>query len=282
MSPVRRVLAAVLSAGLLVGGIAVTEPAGAAGENVLVVASADPTYVADVVAGLTGTGVFASVTSLDLDCGGTDTIDETSLVGIDSVLVMADCGWPDADALGDLMADFVDGGGHVVETTFTLYCATSGSGLGGRWAADGYGALQGNLACDQLDGDGPLGLTPVIADSPLLAGVDDFSGGDSSYRNTVDVAADATLVATWDDPDSTPLLAAKTVGTASVVGLNFYPPSTGIRADFWDATTDGWTLLANALEGAAIAPVEPPVVPPVEPPVAPPVVPVVAPPNFTG
>jgi hypothetical protein len=97
----------------------------------------------------------------------------------------------------------------------------------------------------------------VVPGSPLLAGVESFNGGESSYRNTVDVAPTATLIANWDDEFTTPFLAVSSAKAGVVVGLNFYPPSSDIREDFWDASTDGWTLLANAL-GAGVTPPPPP------------------------
>ena len=39
-----------------------------------------------------------------------------------------------------------------------------------------------------------------------------------------------------------------------MVALNFYPPSSDARADFWDATTDGWVLQANALNFTCTTP----------------------------
>jgi len=269
---VARVVALALALTVLaVGGV---RPAGAAGPSVLLVYSAysaQSDHSTNVADGLTATGQVGTVTTFD---GGAATPSASDLVGIDVVMVMADGGWNDNAALGDLLADFVDAGGTVVETTFTLYCAGV-MGLAGRWASGGYGALIGpNPDCpNQLDGDGPLGFVATDASSPLLAGVTTFNGGTSSYRNVVGVAPGATLVARWDDEDDTPFAAWTAAHTGCVVGLNFYPPSSDASEDFWDATTDGFVLQANAVNFACGATPPPP---PPEP------EPVVVEPTFTG
>lgn len=251
-------------------------PAGAATNRVLVIAAADVDYVADVVAGLQATGGYAAVDVVNFEDG--DTLDPAVLATYDAALVMADSSWPDADVLGTQMADFVDAGGRVVVSVFTLYCAGDGSGLGGRWATGNYGALVGDVTCEQIDDDGPLGIIPVIPDSPFLVGGLSFDGGSSSYRNTVDVGVGATLVATWDDGADTPFLAFKAVGTGFVVGLNFFPPSSTVRADFWTAGSGGFELLVNALGAVGPEPTTTTTAAPTTTTTAPPVVA----PAFTG
>jgi hypothetical protein len=94
---------------------------------------------------------------------------------------------------------------------------------------------------------GVLSLVPVDPSHPLLAGVDDFSGGSSSYHaEAARPAPSASLVAEWSDGDALVAVHVPS-GAGSVVALNFYPPSSDARADFWDASTDGAALLANAL-----------------------------------
>ena len=96
--------------------------------------------------------------------------------------------------------------------------------------------------------------------SPLLAGVTSFNGGSSSYRNDTVIAPGAVLIANWEDEFPTPFEAYTDAHAGCVVALNFYPPSSDARADFWDATTDGWVLQANALNFTCTTP------PPPEPP----------------
>ena len=250
-------VALVLGLAATVGAVgrAPTASAGV-GPSVLLIHSMQPADADDVVAGLTATGRFSSVTAFAATAA---TPVASDLDGIDVVIAAADGGFLDNDAIGELLADFVDAGGTVVETTFTLYCPEQ-SGLGGRWATGAYSALVGpSPACpDQLDGDGPFGLVPVVANSPLLAGVTSVSGGEESYRNLVTVAPGAILVANWNDEASTPFAAFTTAHPGCVVALNFFPVSDEETTGGWDDTTDGWVLLANgATFGCASPPPDP-------------------------
>src|SRR5205085_1136784 len=46
------------------------------------------------------------------------------------------------------------------------------------------------------------------------------------------------------------LIGTRLLGNARVAGINFFPPSSDASSDFWDSTTDGDVILANALEWA--------------------------------
>lgn len=227
--------------GLLAGLSALLSPglvarAQAASGNVLICATND--YANDVQSKLSASGKFSSV---DLfDCGS-DTPSVSKMKNYSAVFVFSDDSFADPTALGDNMAAYVQAGGHIVEATFNWDVGP----IGGNWQSGGYSPL--NFNGDQLDGDGPLTLVPVDAGSPLLAGVSSFSGGTSSYRNDATLASGATLVARWNDSAQTPLVAVKNC----TVALNFYPPSTGARSDFWDASTDGVRLMTNALQYCA-------------------------------
>jgi hypothetical protein len=83
-----------------------------------------------------------------------------------------------------------------------------------------------------------------------------FNGGTSNYRSTsIAPVAGATLVANYSD--DVPLVAYK----GSVVALNFYPPSSDARSDFWVSSTDGAKLLVNALRFQATPAATPAAVP---------------------
>jgi hypothetical protein len=230
----------------------------AAGPNVLLIQAIGPDYTANVIAGLDATGQVGTITDFDASAA---TPTASDFDGIDVAYVISDDGWADSAALGDAIAEFVDGGGRVVESTFSLYCPEDSLGVSGRWVDDGYGAMVNpNPDCDQRDSDGPLGSVPVVPASPLLAGVTSFNGGTSSYRNDAVIAPGAVLIANWEDEFPTPFEAYTDAHAGCVVALNFYPPSSDARADFWDATTDGWVLQANALNFTCTTP------PPPEPP----------------
>ncbi len=205
-------------------------------QSVLLVSATS--YITDVQSKLQGTGEFTSVDVYDAGAG-------TPLIGdltpYDAIFVISDGGFADSVALGDVVADYTDLGGGVVTGVFSQHSLGSPLRMEGRFDTGGYSAYvgsgQGNAANQ--------GLVATIPGHSLLNNVASFNGGTAGYRNTVVLEAGATLVATWDDGE--PLVAFNTTNGSSVVGLNFYPPSTDIRADFWDASTDGVALMSNAL-----------------------------------
>ncbi len=189
--------------------------------------------VSDVHSKLTGTGDFSTVDMLN--CGaGTPSV--ATLQGYSGVLVYTNDLFSDSAALGNNLADYVDGGGTVVIATFALY-------------NDPYLGVQGRLLSGNYLPFTPGGqtqgteetLVPDVPGSSLLNGVSSFDGGTSSYQNVVSLTSGATQVAHWTGGN--PLVAYK----GRVVGLNLFPPSTDARVDFWKANTNGAQLMANAL-----------------------------------
>ena len=81
---------------------------------------------------------------------------------------------------------------------------------------------------------------------PLLSGVRSFAG---KYRlSHAQSAKGAQIVAKWKD--GKPLVTFKS-SPFPVVDLNFYPVSKRKSSNGWDNKTDGWKLMANALEWSA-------------------------------
>jgi hypothetical protein len=219
--------------------------------DVAVYSAGSLSNLADVVskvqaasAGSLGAVVGHSLCNAQIPCEPTPTLAE--LQAYTAVLVYSEAPLFDSVAFGNVLADYVDAGGTVVVATFGYNNNTYG--LGGRLLTNAYlpvtpaGQVQGTLRS----------LVPIQPGHPLLQGVSSFNGGSSSYRNIVSLAPGATLVAIWNDAADTPLIAVK----GHVVALNFYPVSSTARADFWDASTDGGRIMANALRwGLGIDPV---------------------------
>ncbi len=206
--------------------------------RVLVVhAVPNPAYETDIITKLVAFGIFATVDGFD---AGSATPSLVTLQGYDVALVVKDSNFDDIPALGNVLADFVDGGGGVVVTHFTF----EGGELTGRFLTDNYFAIDPGFD----DSGGPFGMTPLIP-HPILTGVTTFSGGTSSYRpENATVAAGATVVAEWADGNNTPLIVVRVVNGHRRCDLGFYPPTddTG-RANFVDSTTDALRIVANAL-----------------------------------
>jgi uncharacterized repeat protein (TIGR01451 family) len=165
----------------------------------------------------------------------------SQLQGYQAVLAYSDANFSDAIGLGNVLADYVDQGGGVVLATFAFY-DVGDVGIQGRLKTGGYLPF---TTGNQNSGSG-LTLVKDLPQHPLLFAVNSFNGGSSSYHNSpIAITAGATLVASWSNGQ--PLVGAKQAGAGRVVGLNFFPPSSNARSDFWAAATDGGRLMANAL-----------------------------------
>ena len=129
---------------------------------------------------------FADVAAVDLfDAGGsTPTIDD--LVPYDGVLVIANFPFGDKVALGDVLADYVDQGGGVVQTLASFIDPFN---IGGRFLDEGYSPF--------TLGSGPLGFSNLgnfDAGHPIMAGVAAATG---DLLGATTLAPGAEWVADW-------------------------------------------------------------------------------------
>lgn len=197
---------------------------------------------ADVQAKVAATGLFTQVDTFNV-ASATPSLAE--LLNYDAILVYSDTGFQDNVAIGDVLADYMDQGGGVVVCTFVFW-DQYGLGLRGRIKSQGYLPF---TQASQSQG-ARLSLVKDIPNDPILSGVDTLDGGSASYHNaSITTTAGSTLVAHWSNGQ--PLVATKATSGRRIVGLNFYPPSTDSRGDFWVASTDGGRLMGNALLWAA-------------------------------
>jgi len=197
----------------------------------------------DIQGKIDSTGLFSQVDAFMVS-GGYPVPTLVELQQYDAVLVYSDSSFNDSAALGDVLADYMDDGGGVVMATFAFW-TPGGLGIGGRISTAGYLPF---TQAGQENGT-PLTLVADLPSHPILNGVGSFNGGTSSYHNTIDLAAGATLIAHWSN--DYPLVATKEPTAGRIVGLNFFPPSTDARGDFWDSSTDGALLMANSLVWAS-------------------------------
>jgi hypothetical protein len=198
----------------------------------------------DTQARIFASGLFASVDILDA-AAGTPTLQQFQ--AYDAVLVWSNTGFQDSVLLGDTLADYVDGGGGVVVAVFANAIASSTLSIQGRWQGayevieDQTGATSSSAAT--------LGLVH-LPQHPIMAGVNTFDGGSSSFRPTVTTLTPGSLsIAEWSDGR---ILVAQGANPKRV-DLGFYPPSNACFSHFWNAATDGAVMLANSLHFAATA-----------------------------
>ncbi len=123
---------------------------------------------------------------------GTPTLAE--LQAYDTVIVLANNAFSDPVAMGDVLADYVDAGGTVVQTVPTFFDpGGNGWGLQGRFMDEGYSPFIGTG-----DWFSYAELGAYDPGHPIMAGVTFAS---DSLRQVMDLSPKAELVASWTDDE---------------------------------------------------------------------------------
>ena len=220
-------------------------PAAASAQKVALVHTDSPTFAADVQSKLLATGAFSQVDLIDAS-SSTPTL--ATLKQYDALLTWSNANFHDGAALGDVLADYVDLGGGVVQAPFSLGTRSIGTApdLDGRWETGGYLPFtEGTLFAA-----GPVTLVPDQPAHPILLGVVDVALIDGFMNAPISLMPGTTLVAHWSNGE--PLVGVRDGPVQGrIVGLNLFPPSSDAQDGFWDATTDGAQLMANALRFVA-------------------------------
>jgi hypothetical protein len=200
-------------------------------------------WLMDIAGGLVATGYFPNVASFNVGAG-TPTLAE--LQAFDAILVFSNVDYADSAALGDVVADYLNAGNGVVTTMFEIGIgggADPPAQMGGAWNASGYNLLPRDVG--QKTGAATLGEVYIPA-HPILHGVDEFDGGNSAWRPiTFDVPETVTRVADWSD--GTPLVMTRLIGGVRRAELAMFPVSGRTLGGAFDAATDGYIMMANAL-----------------------------------
>ena len=172
--------------------------------DVLLVAAADATQIQAMLQ------AYPDINLVDYFDARVATPTLAQLLDYDTVIVMSDFTFADPVAVGDVLADYVDAGGTVVQTVPTFYDpGGNGWGLQGRFVDEGYSPFIGT-------GDWFLwaDLGPFDPSHPIMQGV--TAAGDD-LRQMMDLNAGTDLVAEWTDDE---FVATK----GSVVALNTFLP----------------------------------------------------------
>ena len=144
----------------------------------------------DIQSKIAGTGILAGhmIDTYDLS-GGTPSAGDLS--AYDAILSFSDGSFDNPTLWGDLLADYVDNGGGVLQMTFSWNIDHEG-----RFFDDGYSPLQ---IGDQTSGT-QMGIgTVYCANHPVMWNVNSFDGGTSSYHNTGAYSPGALPIADWED-----------------------------------------------------------------------------------
>ncbi len=170
----------------------------------------------DIVAGQVATGAFSA---FDLFNAHDATPSLAQLQQYDAALVTSDSLFQDPVLLGNLLADYHDGGGRVVLTVFSV-----NGEFGGIQGRFGDPAM-GYLLIEPLPQDQPMDSLGEIAEpnSPLMNGVIAINAM-AAYRSPGKPINGGVVVASWGA--GVPLVVRGVVKGRNRVDLNFYPPPT--------------------------------------------------------
>ena len=142
----------------------------------------------------------------------------------DIVVPFGDTMFIDSDTLGNNLADYVDGGGIVVQYGFSHAGPGDPAGINGRWLTDGYNPYDYS---ENLETN-PFSLGAFNAGHPLMVGVATLN---SDFANVVTPNAAATEVAQNSLGES--LVAYRPVDTHTTVGVTAYVGTAAIQSGDW-------------------------------------------------
>jgi hypothetical protein len=206
-------------------------------------------YAQDVKAKLLGTGNFSTVHTFNISSRVPEL---EGLLEFDVIMLWRNGSFPDPEALGNVLAGFVDAGRGLVMAGNAL---SDISYLAGAFETDEYGVIVPGYI--QYGGQAYLGDVHLTS-HPLMNSITSFDGGLLSYRSISNAITPGSYrVADWTDGN--PLIAAKeNVGASNArrVDLNFFPPTVTDHGRVpWDVNTDGDLIMANAILWVAGAPI---------------------------
>jgi len=170
-------------------------------------------------------GRFTGVDVIDVE---SSTPDLGDLLPYDIVMAWSNYVFADPNALGNVLADYVEAGGAVA---FSQFCLTNNWAMGGRLMSE-YSPLSPGSNYFQ-----PVSLGTYNPSHPIMAGVSALNEG--AYAVDATAIPDAEVVAWWDN--GYPCVAYNGV-MPSVVALNMY-----FGVSYFQIGGDWQMLLANAL-----------------------------------
>lgn len=223
----------------------------------------DPTWHEEIRDKMMCTQLFHRIDIVDVT---TELPTADQLAEYDAVLAYTGPTSPPSDgvALGDLLADFVGGGGGLVLAGGATGSETALAGrlLSQNIAPVSYGtflAFGGNQTVSIVEEYAFL-PGPRAADDPgpirgheAINGVNEIDGGNASWQVTgMVVHPPAVEIATWSTGEPAVVVVeppSDSLGRVAVV--NLYPPSSDSQTDLWEPSTDGEWMLAAAVAWTA-------------------------------
>nr|WP_297525749.1 PEP-CTERM sorting domain-containing protein [uncultured Roseateles sp.] len=201
--------------------------------------------LADVQSKIAATGVVSGVVDVFNVATGTPTL--AMLTAYDAVLVYDESAlvpFASAVQLGNVLADYVDAGGGVVEAGLS-HATAAFKGMQGRFVTANYDVFNTNNNQNTCGGLGHV----TRPDSPLMRDVTRFNGGTSAFCYRLTAKAGAEVVSEWSNGQA--LAGYRMDHNGVVVGLNMFPTSSDVSPGGWNPASDGALLMANSLAFAA-------------------------------
>ena len=195
-------------------------------------------YLENVSEYLVNSGRFASVNTIN-GYETTPTLDE--LQAYDAVGVFSWRNWGDPDAIGDVLADYIDAGGNV----FVAFAANAAAGdlpIGGRFDSENYWLISPNSY--SMSNNYSMG-TVLEPDHFIMTEVDSLISR-SKLNSDALINEDATILAEFED--GTPLIAIGRHNNSLRADISFPFITYAANAAGIDATTDAELLIINAFE----------------------------------
>lgn len=219
--------------------------------NVALLGADSPARADEVRTNLLATGKFNTVTHIPVDAE-TPTLSE--LNQYDAVLVWSNRTFKDfGTPLGNVLDDYIDGGGGVVVAVFAFSQQWRINGDFRFKISGGYYALQHNGGSEHMVPDQTLGAYNAL--HPVMEGVSSFASGSAAFLTSRTPHPDATVVAALSNGD--PLVVERSIDGVRRIDLAFYPPSGLTSTGSWESSTDGALIMANSLVYVADANEEP-------------------------
>ncbi len=179
---------------------------------------------------LSATGLFDSVDGLSVQSSTPALGDLTSY---DAVLVYTNSGPGDPSGLGDVLADYVDAGGHLVICTYGFSTPWE---ITGRIVTPGYSPLINLGTNGSVSGD----IVAVVPSDPIFTSID--LGSLTYFHNTNFAHPGLDIGATLLANDGAGILMIARNSSGNVYGANLFPGTivSGNNTEFYD-------LIANML-----------------------------------
>lgn len=215
-------------------------PTGASTVRVNVIAASDPsTYVTDVVTKITSarSSLYPSKTlTITQNNSSTYTGSDLTTANYDCIFIWSN-GAFSGSTLGNNINTFINSGGGCVIAVFAS-ASVQIAGLNYALTPCVYPNNQSMASTS---------LGTYTSSDPLMLGVTTFNPGSSRFgAGGLTAQPGATVVANYNDNNI--LVAKKTQASgARTVTLNFFPPSSSMRSDFWNIATNGSQLMCNAI-----------------------------------